>query len=298
MRVFTEQEKYDIKQMVLKDFDPNIDEKKYLNAIELQAALMLIHKVLGDKWYVKAAKDLNISLDLHRNGVKNLPPITKYLGKGTPESYARLINFAIYLKNLLGVTNIVSKIHEYTNKEKYVEIDSDFFDSTYFEMKVANLFSISRFKVEFIKEGKKPTPDLRIVSKEGHVILECKKKRLQEKYTTKSIINTIERANHQLKSHRENGLIAIEISLKPVDTDVVDLGLDFQEIQQVIKNMPLVNGVLILNEFVVTDDEKTWNRTAVYVVWNESPKIELPKDLYDTILSIHYAKLKSLLEDD
>ncbi|GEM_PF-4424082 len=41
MRVFTEEEKSAIKQMVLKDFDPNVDERKYQNVVELQAALIL-----------------------------------------------------------------------------------------------------------------------------------------------------------------------------------------------------------------------------------------------------------------
>ena len=163
------------------------DERKEWNMIQLDAALNIIHKVLGPRWYQKSGEGLtspppamppaDYDFLLKR---QEFPPITALLKGGRPGNYVRLIQFAGFLKSLEIGTNVREKLNEYERKEQKANISIDMFNSLFFELKIAAYFRRKGFRVHFIPENKKKkTPDLQITSSGATVYVECKKKRPQ-----------------------------------------------------------------------------------------------------------------------
>lgn len=178
------------------------DDLKKWNMIELGAALKIIEKTLGIRWYKKSGKELNMSKAsspptdynflLHK---QKLPPITALLRGGRPENYGKIIAFATYLKMLWDETNIREKVREYERKERNTEISFERFNKLFFELKIAAFCKRGGLEVYFIPEQKKrKTPDLKISSFQGATYIECKKKDPQTKEETEisSICQQIE----------------------------------------------------------------------------------------------------------
>lgn len=164
------------------------DKGKKCNLQELGAALSIIEKTLGRKWYQKSGKNLipqtptsppsNYNFLLEE---QKLPPITALLRGGLPENYGRIIQFASYIKELWNQTNIEEKIRDYERQERRGEISFDHFNRFFFELKVAASCKRKGLSVSFIPKQQKITPDLQLTSPQGTTYLECKKKDPQTK---------------------------------------------------------------------------------------------------------------------
>ncbi|MDG6926701.1 MAG: hypothetical protein JRN58_00075 [Nitrososphaerota archaeon] len=178
------------------------DGFKEWNMVQLGAALRIIYKSLGGRWYEKSGKDLlptsptkpapSYDYLLQKT---DLPPITALLRGGRPENYVKLVQFAGYIKTLESGTNLREKIAEYEVKERNSRITIETFESLLFELKIAAFFKRNGFEVYFIKEQKKvKTPDLRITSPDVTIFVECKKKRPQtlEERTIADVCQRIE----------------------------------------------------------------------------------------------------------
>jgi hypothetical protein len=159
------------------------DKEKRWNLQELGAALRIIEKTLGRQWYQKSGKNLTPQIPTSPPSNYNfllekqkLPPITALLRGGHPENYAKLIQFATYLKELWNQTNIEQKIKDYERQERRREISFDHFNRFFFELKVATDCKRKGLDVHFIPKQAKKTPDLRISSSQGTAYIECKKK--------------------------------------------------------------------------------------------------------------------------
>jgi len=164
------------------------DKGKKWNLQELGAALRIIEKTLGRKWYQKSGKNLipkkptsppsNYDFLLEK---QKLPPITALLRGGLPESYARIVQFASFIKELWNQTNIEEKIREYEHQERRGDISFDHFNRFFFELKVAAFCKRKGLSVYFIPKQQKTTPDLKLTSPQGTTYIECKKKDPQTK---------------------------------------------------------------------------------------------------------------------
>lgn len=186
MAILTDEEKRSI-LLRAKAMAGNDKEKRW-NLQELGAALRIIEKTLGKQWYQKSGKNLfvqpsatpplNYNYLLER---QKLPPITALLRGGLPENYARIIQFASYIKELWNGTSIEEKIRDYERQERRREISFDHFNRFFFELKVATDCKRKGLDVYFIPKQAKKTPDLRISSSRGATYIECKKKDPQTK---------------------------------------------------------------------------------------------------------------------
>ncbi|MDE1843946.1 MAG: hypothetical protein KGI10_01300 [Thaumarchaeota archaeon] len=301
MKLFSDPEKSQIQQDALRVAGKPDDPRHNHNVQELLMALQIILHVLGKEWYERAGKEMNASFDVQTLSRNNQSPISYYLGSGDPSKFIRLIAFAVFLKNLLGKTNIQTKLRAYAkeNRKKDQVIPIDKFDSTYFELKVANYFLNGGFRVEFIKELRnEQTPDLRITSSSGSTLVECKKKRSKNSYSVSNITDTIHVANNQLESFNATGIIAIEISTNNqlIEKEITELK---HEIGIIISSMPKVMLIWILNEYIFLDtltDEQVI-RTEEFHVVNPNSERCIPEDIMTVILGTNPTEQRSLYED-
>lgn len=164
------------------------DEGKKWNIQELGAALIIIEKTLGKKWYQKSGKNLIPEVPSSRPSNYNFlleeqkfPPITALLRDGMPENYIRIIQFATYINELSGQTNINEKIRDYERQERRGDISFDHFNRFFFELKVAASCKRRGLNVSFIPKQQKKTPDFQVTSPQGTTYIECKKKDTQTK---------------------------------------------------------------------------------------------------------------------
>jgi hypothetical protein len=151
------------------------DKYKIKNMEELRAALVIIQKVLGERWYGKAGKDLHSE--------KTTAPIAVLLNNGQPKDYLRIVAFANYLNGLWDNTNANEKAREYERTERRHDIKLEHFNRFYFELKMASFYKRRGLNVNFILKpnikNAPAIPDLEISCKDGKAYVECKKTQKQ-----------------------------------------------------------------------------------------------------------------------
>lgn len=269
------------------------DWKKYANLIELSAAVFIIEKMLGTEWYEKAGKEIHEqSLEDHS---KFSTPVSYYLTHSV-DYYSKIISFGHFLKELYQNSNIQEKIKEYVKKEQRTDIAKNMFDSLFFEFKIASYFSNKKFKIEFIKESQKsPSPDLKIISKQGYELVECKKKRI-EKLDFRSIINTISRANQQLSDYNDYGIIALE--LPPSSTNQNELADLDNQIKNLFNTLSNTDAILLDTEIIynIGNDIRGF-KTLTETILNSNSPHKIPQDILDSITPCKSSMEGSLLED-
>ncbi len=294
MKIFSDSEKHQIRVKVREIMQNPYNEKENRVLEDLLASLQILHKILEEKWYKKAGEGLEV-ITSKDSKVGTIPPITNYLGSKLPEKYIRIISFAVFLKSLLGRTNVMSKLREYTKKGKYSEVTTDLFDSTYLELKTASYFIRNGLDVEFLKEGKSPTPDMRISCRGGNIIVECKKKRFNEQYSTNGVLDSIRKANSQLESFKQNGIVAVEISLKHNDS-VSHFSIEPAVLNE-LKSMKRISGVLFLVESTYEEGDWTGIKTNSMYVENTNAITKPPQEILTILQNTKPPPQESLLDD-
>lgn len=296
MYKFSETEKQTFRLEAYETVEDTKDQKGLHNLTEIYAAVFLIQKFLGMRWYTRAFSVIDTEKIGHSSRAE-VPPISYYIGKRHSEKYIKIIKFGMYLKFLAGDSNFEGKIAEYVKEQekRKKDISTNLFDSTYFELKMAAFFARNGLEVNFIEEVDSPTPDLEIVSKDGSIIVECKKKRYV-KYTIQSILGTIEQANNQLESFRHSGVIAIELA-EDADNSDFDMSQLESEIKSFIKDKSFIDFVWILNEFVYEYRDMTGLRTERKIIPNPNPQNETPSSIEHILLYGEGPTVTTLLDD-
>jgi len=190
--VFSESDKKDIINEVKTNYQYK-SEVEFNEYVQVIAGLRIINKILGNEWYQKAKNDIvkNTNSDSSKKH-----PIAYLLKFNQPEKMVRLLNFANFLRNLYGKTNLEERILDYVRKEKRTSITTENFEKLYTELKVASYFSQRDLQVKFLKEEKsRKTPDLQVDAKDGSAAVECKRKKYQESFFIESVIDSVLNAN-------------------------------------------------------------------------------------------------------
>ena len=199
---------------------------------EIRASLYIIEKLLGKEWCCKAKnfmdvpnwvadsnfKDYNYLLEQRKR-----PPLTALLKGEQPEGYFRIIEFAGFLRDLWGKSNIDEKIKEYEKQERRGALSFDHFNRLFFELKVAAYCKRKGLEVNFIPKQKYPTPDLKISSPRGTSYIECKRKDLKTPFEQQltEIYKKIEIAILNIMLDLKiNYYISVRFNKEPKDTDV------------------------------------------------------------------------------
>ncbi len=268
MAILTAEEKQAIRAKIEKIAEPN--EYKRKNMEELQAALIIIRKVLGNSWYGKSGKNL------FSQPSNNLPPIAALLSSGQPRDYIRIIAFAIYLNELWEKTNVKEKVREYERSERRGSIKLEHFNRFYFELKMASYTKKSGLNVYFIPKAKTKTPDLEISCKDGKTYVECKKK--DPETSVQSVFNSIGDAANQLLEANAFGIAAIEVSFvgKNANTDLEKVLYNLPKLLEV---KPHVNAVVLCVETPYAEEAFTGLRTNFHAYLNPKASIRLPSDI-------------------
>ena len=299
LKIFSEQEKNaiinKIKEMQTKN--PNQDQKDFENKVEILAALRIMNKLLGEEWYRKAG---NWPTDKEQGTLETSRPhpTSKYLGTGQPDDVGRLVNFANFLRNLYGRSNVQEKLRDYVKKEKRTEIQTTPFDKMYFELKSANYYAKKNFRIEFIKERKGiRTPEFKIMGKDGHAYLECKRKEEQKEYSIKGIINnSIRDAYEQLRKQDSAGIISVELPMGK-NFHRIELPSLIEQIHLIFPELPMVSYVIILGEGIWKEGEKVYVTTISRSIHNPHSIKSLPPSIEKVTKFMKSANQKSLLED-
>lgn len=257
------------------------EEKKLSeNLPEFLCSMDVIENALGKEWCIASTNNKFKEKGERLFDHKKKHPFSQLLGKETLESkeMSKIILFAHYLEDLSIEKSLMDKIHNYVRKEKRSEITFHEFESLFFEFQVASLYNRNELNIEFLSEINTPNPDLKINSRYGSALLECKKKRY-ETYSLSSVLNTIRKAKRQLEARKQSGIIAIDLSLPE---NIFQLKIDeiLGKIQLDIRDMQWVNFVDVYNEASWPYDEK---RSKVgfkkRVIENPYPKNELPREI-------------------
>lgn len=304
MKIFSEQEKNSIINEIQTKYQ-NQDQMDFENKVEILASLRIMDKFLGNEWYRKSgkwqtARKFTKILGLKERGTLETSrphPITKYLGTGQPDDVGRLVNFANFLRNLYGRSNVQEKLRDYVKKEKRAEIQTTPFDKMYFELKSASYYAQKNFRIEFIKERKRiRTPDLKIMGKDGHAYLECKRKEEQKEYSIKGIINSIRSAYDQLREQDSAGIITVELPMGK-NFPRIELSSLTEQIHLIFPELPMVSYVIILGEGIWKEGEKVHFTTKSRSVHNPHSIKSLPPSIEEVTKFMKSANQKSLLED-
>jgi len=259
------------------------DRQKYENNLIFLSALRIINIVLGKEWYNKSSTGFVDERGLRQIDTQKQHPISKLLSNGEPNSIVRLVMFANYIQNLYDGPDFIEKIRKYVKDEKRTEITFNKFLSTSFELRMACLHKQNSLKIEFVRESNIPSPDLKIVGKNGFAFLECKKKRPRDDFSLSSILNTIKKTNdEQIYPRKAAGIIAIDLSLKETIYGSYKDEIS-NSIQILLKDMPLVNFVEIYNEYVRFEGAKSTHGISRQVIENPNPKQELSNDIIEVI---------------
>jgi len=209
MPIFSKLEKNGIIEEVKTNY-PSKTEQGFQYNLEVFTGLRIIKKVFGDEWFQRASQDIG---DTKMDPLQE-PPIKYYLKMNEPKKIVQLLNFANFLRNLYGKCNLDEKIKEYTKKQNRASITTESFNKLHTELKIADYFLEKGFKVKFLKESKsKKTPDLKIISKDGDALIECKRKKDDGKILVDSIRESFSVAKEQLENSDLPGIIYIDIPI-------------------------------------------------------------------------------------
>lgn len=292
MVVFTKSEKDAIIEEVKTKYPCNTD-REFKQYVEVIAGLRIISKVLGNEWYKRAAEDIEESSE----GSLKEHPIKYYLRMDDPKKIVQLLNFANCLRNLHGKCNLGMKIKEYTRIRKRTPITTERFNKLYTELKVASHFVEKGFGVEFLKESKSiKTPDLKISAKDGCALIECKRKKDDDKIFVESIRDSIIAANSQLVDSEIPGMIFVDIPI----TEEFKVQSKTREVSwdELYPQLKTVHYVLISGEWQSMVPGRVRSRTYMYSFENKMSDLKLPASIEDVVRDIKPAPLKSSLLDD
>ncbi len=298
MGIFSVSEKNSIVNEVIKKYP--IRSVEYREFVEVIAGLRIINKVLGNDWYQKAKKDL-----LNKGSSQDEHPIAKYLKFDQPEKKVKLLNFANFLRNLYGKSNLEQRIQEYVRKERRASISSEVFDKLYSELKAANYFSDKGFQVEFLKEKKlKKTPDLQINAKDGSALVECKRKKEQSTLSIEGVVDSVLDANEQMVDATMPGIIFIDIPIRPSGPKIVK---KFEEtkLDNAYPQLKTVHYILLSGEWSIVQPPdpsikrpgRAYTKSHMFSFQNKMSDLRLPPSIESTMLDITTSAPRSLLVD-
>lgn len=299
MYKFTSDEITKIKTLADDCLENKQDFKGRIHLEEICASLHLMKELLGEEWY-NSAFEMKKFEEIERSTRSQAPPLSFYLGKQDGRRHAKIKKFGMYLKFLAGNSNLKDKLSEYVHEQSKKDeiMSTNLFDSTYFELKMASFFVRNGLTVNFIKEKKKAsTPDLELIfNTDDSTILECKKKRYLE-YKVRTILDSIDKANNQLKEFGRHGIISIELA-----EDANDSKFDFdilkKEVETHIKDKPNVDFVWIINEeYRELENDVAELKTTRRHVYNHNNKNELPNSIKELLISGTTKPVHSLFED-
>lgn len=291
MTVFSESEKEAILSEVRTKYQckSNTEFKSY---VEVIAALRIINKILGHEWYQRAGE----GIEVENNSLQD-HPIKYYLKMDEPKKIIQLLNFANFLRNLYGKCNLDEKIKEYTRKQKRTKITTESFNKLYTELKIASHFVEKGFKVEFLKESKfKKTPDLKISASDGSALIECKRKKDDNKLFVESLTNSILDANSQLEHLEIPAMIFVDIPI----SDDFEVKSKTREVSwdEIFLQMKTVHYVLIAGEWQITKPGRVRTTTYMNSFQNKTSDLKIPPSIEDVVRDIKPAPIKaSLLMD-
>lgn len=296
--ILSESEKQDIIKEVINKY-PNSSEVQFKMYVEVIAGLRIINKILGDEWYQKAKNEI-----LQETDTSKKHPISNYLRLDQPEKLVRLLNFANFLRNLYNVSNVVEKIQDYVRKEKRTTITTETFNKVFTELKAANYFADKGFRINFIKEERgKKTSDFRVDAKDGSALVECKRKKEQEKLIIESILDSILDANEQLTKSEIPGIIFIDIPFGEVKPEIIKK-IEAVKLEDVYPQLKTVHYVLISGEMAVKQYHKTipnlgraYVHSYMFPYQNKMSEFRLSPSLESVLLDITISRPKPLLLD-
>jgi len=260
------------------------DRQKYENSRVFLSTLRIINIVLGKEWYEKSSTGFVDKKGLRKLDETKSHPISKLLGSGEPTQISKLVQFANYMQILYDGEDFIEKIRKYVRDEKRSEITFEKFESVSFELRVACYHKLNNLKIEFLRESGIPSPDLKIISNQDYVFLECKKKKPRNDFSLTSILGTIRDANdEQIVPRGKSGIIAINLSLKEhiyrfYQRKILD------SIQTLIKKTPLINFVEVYNDYVHTKGPHAILGTNKQVIENPHPQNELSKNIIEVVM--------------
>jgi len=294
MGVFSESEKKDVLKEVTTKYQYN-SQVEFNEYVQVIAGLRIINKILGNEWYQKAKDDM--VNDTNSNNTEE-HPIADLLRFNQPEKLVRLLNFANFLRNLYGKTNLEEKIQNYVRKEKRVSITTERFEKLYTELKVANYFSQRDLQVKFIKEDKSSkTPDIQVDAPDGSAVVECKRKKFQESFHIESVIDSILDANTQLISSKIPGIIYVDIPITTagpkVDTKFKDTKLEL-----IYPQLKTVHYIMIAGDWsLVPKPGYAYTKSHMFTYENKMSDLKLSPFIEDLMRDITHPPPRSLLED-
>lgn len=212
-----------------------------------------------------------------------------------PEKIVLLLSFADSLRNLYGRCNLEQKINEYVRKQRRAPITTESFNKLHTELKVASYFVEKGFEVEFLKEEKyKKTPDLKITANDGCAVIECKRKKDDDKIFVESIRNSILEANSQVDDSVIPAMIFVDIPIsKDFQVKSKTREVSWDELYPQLKT---VHYILISGEWqTMMAPGRIRTRTYMYSYENKMSDLKLSPSIEDVVRDIKPAPLKASL---
>jgi hypothetical protein len=233
MLILTEEEKRSIKSEV--EAMPLSERHKQVRQ-EIYAAVHVIKKTLGQKWYEKAFKNYLQEDDIKKTGSNaedlfylnpSVRLLSDFLIGEYPEIYLKICQFAYFINELWTKTNVKVKIDDYIQQERKRDLSLENFQKFFFELETAFFWLKNNFDVEFIPKSRTETPDFKIVTSQGITFIECKKKNdfnaIEQRFE-KSARNISNKILEYMQKLRVNFEIEIkvekEITLPEIDSIV------------------------------------------------------------------------------
>jgi len=292
--IFSKSEKENIIKEVNTKY-PYRSQIEFNEYVQVIAGLRIINKILGCEWYQKAKDDINNDPNLNS---PRKHPLADLLRFNQPEKLVRLLNFANFLRNLYGKTNLEEKIQDYVRKEKRVSITTESFEKIYTELKVANYFSQRGLQVKFIKEVKSSkTPDIEVNAQDGSAVVECKRKEYQEGFFIESVIDSVLDANTQLLDSQIPGIIYVDIPITPTGPKV-DIKFKNTNLELIYPQLKTVHYIMIAGEWsIVSKPGYAYTKSYMNSYENKMSDLKLSPSIEDLMRDITSPPPRSLLED-
>jgi len=291
--IFSEYEKQNIIDEVRTKYQYR-SQVDFNSFVEVIAGLRIINKILGKNWYQRARNEI---FNSNNPNSQKEHPISHYLTFKQPEKMVKLLNFANFLRNLFGKSNLEQRIQDYVRKEKRSAITIETFDKLYAELKIANYFIEKEFKIKFLKERKsKKTPDLQVIAADGSAVIECKRKKEQDDIIIESIIDSILDANSQLKNSEIPGIIFVDIPLRPTGPKAVKK-FKATRLDSAYPQLKTVHYILLAGEWSLTQPGRAYTNSHMFSFENKFSELKLSLSLENVMLNITHLPQRSLLED-